>query len=385
MHGRFTRRAREADADGVELLVDRVRRAGGRGTGRRTRRRGTPHARDASSSAVRNVGRARRCRSAVCPCPAASPARGRCSVEVATRSASVVSRTAKRSRPSRSSANHVTPVGRPRRTSPAGRSRPRRPRRGRPSRRSPASGHVARRTAARPRAPTTVVDGHDPGARPASCSCAAAARSEHRRRRPAVRDRALGTAAELQPGRTRPRPVTGGRSLAKTRPGSASQTACTALTRRIAVTIIPETLWSPSSPWWVKSMLHHRLALDLDAVAAAALRRLRPLGHLVGVGAGDVVEDHRGTPSTLPTTWKRTRAHGALGDVDADRAQVARRTAPRSTISSSSASSSSSRPAAIWRTTGPHASGQDAGLEEHRPRRPSACRSRRSRCITTGW
>src|ERR1700712_719098 len=53
---------------------------------------------------------------------------------------------------------------------------------------------------------------------------------------------------------TNPRPVIGGRSLAKTSPGCASQIACTALTSRMAVTIIPETLWSPSSPWWVKSM-----------------------------------------------------------------------------------------------------------------------------------
>ena len=33
----------------------------------------------------------------------------------------------------------------------------------------------------------------------------------------------------------------------------ASTTAGTEFTRRIAVTIMPETLWSPCSPWWVNS------------------------------------------------------------------------------------------------------------------------------------
>src|SRR5690606_28279382 len=43
---------------------------------------------------------------------------------------------------------------------------------------------------------------------------------------------------------TSPRPVIGGTSLASTSPPAESQTACTALTTRIAVTIIPDTLWS---------------------------------------------------------------------------------------------------------------------------------------------
>ncbi len=38
-----------------------------------------------------------------------------------------------------------------------------------------------------------------------------------------------------------------------TSPGSAATTAGTAFTNRWAVTIIPETLWSPCSPWWLNS------------------------------------------------------------------------------------------------------------------------------------
>jgi hypothetical protein len=53
--------------------------------------------------------------------------------------------------------------------------------------------------------------------------------------------------------RTSPRPVTSGRSIARTMPGSAATTAGSALMIRCAVVIIPETLWSPCSPWWVKS------------------------------------------------------------------------------------------------------------------------------------
>ena len=52
---------------------------------------------------------------------------------------------------------------------------------------------------------------------------------------------------------TSPRPVTSGRSMARTMPGSAATTAGSALMMRCAVVIIPETLWSPCSPWWVKS------------------------------------------------------------------------------------------------------------------------------------
>ncbi len=47
-------------------------------------------------------------------------------------------------------------------------------------------------------------------------------------------------------GRTRPRPVTSGRSRAVSRPGGAATTAGTELTRRIAVAFRPAVLWSPS-------------------------------------------------------------------------------------------------------------------------------------------
>ncbi len=47
---------------------------------------------------------------------------------------------------------------------------------------------------------------------------------------------------------TSPRPVTSGRSIARTMPGSAATTAGSALMIRCAVVIIPETLWSPCSP-----------------------------------------------------------------------------------------------------------------------------------------
>lgn len=58
--------------------------------------------------------------------------------------------------------------------------------------------------------------------------------------------------------------------MAKTSPGEASQTACTAFTSRMAVTIIPETLWSPSSPWWVRSIRITALAeAGADLVLAA--------------------------------------------------------------------------------------------------------------------
>ncbi len=44
-----------------------------------------------------------------------------------------------------------------------------------------------------------------------------------------------------------------GRSAAVTRPGSAATTASTAFTSRIAVMIIPESLWSPVSPRCTRS------------------------------------------------------------------------------------------------------------------------------------
>src|SRR6478752_2622619 len=52
---------------------------------------------------------------------------------------------------------------------------------------------------------------------------------------------------------TSPRPVISGRSSAVTRPPGAATTAGTAFTIRWAVVIMPETLWSPCSPWWVRS------------------------------------------------------------------------------------------------------------------------------------
>ena len=61
---------------------------------------------------------------------------------------------------------------------------------------------------------------------------------------------------------------------------------------------------------------HHRLALDLDPVAAVALGRLRPVGHLLGVRAGDVLEDHaraRRRPCRSPGSGPRPGARRGRG------------------------------------------------------------------------
>ena len=155
--------------------------------------------------------------------------------------------------------------------------------------------------------------------------------------------------------RTSPRPVIGGRSLAKTRPPGASHTACTALTSRIAVTIIPETLWSPSRAVVGEVEPHHRLALDLDPVATAALRRLRPLRLLVDVGAGDVVEDDPRLAVDLADHLEPDGAHRPLRRCRRWRSRGRRRPAPARRSPRAPGRARRSRPAAIWRTTGPHA------------------------------
>ena len=59
--------------------------------------------------------------------------------------------------------------------------------------------------------------------------------------------------------------------------------------------------------------VHHRLAGDLDPVAAVrALRRLLPLGDLLGVGAGDVLEHHARDAVDLADDRELHRAHRPL-------------------------------------------------------------------------
>ena len=66
--------------------------------------------------------------------------------------------------------------------------------------------------------------------------------------------------------------------------------------------------------------VHHRLAGDPDPVAAVrARRRLLPLGHLLGVGAGDVLEHHAGYAVDLADHRELHRAHRPLRHVAADR------------------------------------------------------------------
>src|SRR5215213_7194547 len=67
---------------------------------------------------------------------------------------------------------------------------------------------------------------------------------------------------------------------------------------------------------------HHRLALDLDAVATPTFGGLWPVGHLVHGRPGHVVEDDPGYAGHLAHDLEADRTHGAGRDVHARGAQV---------------------------------------------------------------